>query len=171
MNWTQVGKVKEAHSLKGELYVFVFSGEVFWWKKLKQAQVGAEVFEVEKVRPYKDGLIIKFKVIQDRTQAEALQGRIFSIPTDFLISDFGETIFLSEILNFSLIDEKFGCIGKIVSFSDNGAQDLLVVEGVLGKFEIPFVEAFVKNIDHKKKEILTSLPEGLLEINTQKRTE
>ena len=168
MSWTQVGKVKDAHSLKGELYIFVFSGDVFWWKKLKRAQIGAEVFEVEKTRPHKDGLIIKFKSLQNRTQAEALRGRIFSIPSDFVVSELGETIFLNEILNFKLIDEKLGSIGKITNFSNNGAQDLLVIENLSGNFEVPFVEAFVKDIDYKKKEVFTSLPDGLVEINQRK---
>ena len=30
-----VGKVREAHGLKGDLYVLIFSGDISWAKKMK----------------------------------------------------------------------------------------------------------------------------------------
>ncbi len=167
MNWTQVGKVKDAHNLKGEVYLLVFSGDISWAQELKQAQLGAETFDVEKIRPHKEGLIVKFKRVENRNQAEALKGRMFSISDELLISGDGETIFLAEIKNFEFYDKNLGLIGIITDFSDNRAQDLLIVEGAKGRFEIPFVEAFILDIDYKLRRVNSLLPEGLLSINQQ----
>jgi 16S rRNA processing protein RimM len=166
-----VGKIKDAHGLRGELYVLVFSGEVSWLKKLttlelrpKGASEGIR-YSVEKVKPFKQGLILKVPEITDRTQAEAVKGQDFYIPSDLMISKPGETIFLNEILGFAVKNIAYETIGEVTGFSSNGAQDLLIVETTGKKnVEIPFVEAFIKKIDFKHKTIVMDLPEGLLDL-------
>jgi len=162
LSWKTVGKVKEAHGLRGELYILVFSGEVSWLPGLKTFQLNSKSFEIQAARVFKKGLLIKPKDINDRTQAEALHGQAFSIPEDLLVSKKGETIFLNEILNFQVID-KGQSLGPITGFSSNGAQDLLQVQTIWGPVEIPFVEAFIKDIDYVAKIVSMDLPEGLLE--------
>lgn len=96
-------------------------------------------------------------------QAEALKGKMFSIPEESLISDDGETIYLSEVLNFTLKDANSSFGGVIVEFSSNGMQDLLVVEKSdgSGKAEIPFVHELIVEIDFEAKQIEMQLPEGI----------
>ncbi|MDX9731713.1 MAG: hypothetical protein RBT63_08080, partial [Bdellovibrionales bacterium] len=64
-------------------------------------------------------------------------------------------------------------IGKIVGFSNNGAQDLLVVslfegarEGVKtgDQIEIPFVEEIVVDVDEEEERLFVELPPGLIEV-------
>ncbi len=167
-----VGKVKEAHGLKGELYVFVFSGDVSWLKKLNEFELrpkGAaqgKTYPVEKMKPFKKGFILKTPSISDRTLAEQIEGQDFYIPADLLVSQPGETIFLKEILGFVVKDSLQNTIGPINGFSSNGAQDLLVVETEKGSVEIPFVEAFIKKIDFKHRTVVMDLPEGLLDLES-----
>ena len=167
-----VGKVKEAHGLKGEFYILVFSGEVSWLPRLKscgiklKSQSEPQSFAVEKVKPFKDGFILKTVEVKDRTQAETFKGAEFHIDEVLLVSKKGETIYLSEILNFKVKDKDQTDIGQIVAFSTNGAQDLLVVKKADGKdIEIPFVEAFIKKIDWKHNTLVMDLPEGLTDLD------
>lgn len=161
--WKTVGKVKDAHSLKGELFILIFSGETAWIKKLKNFKLNSALYNVEKVKPHKNGLILKAAEIQDRTQAEALKGQAFSIPTDLLVSQKGEVIYLSEILQFQVYDRD-QLLGPVESISSNGAQDLLVIQYAKKEIEIPFVAEFIEKIDYEKKIILMKLPSGLIEI-------
>jgi 16S rRNA processing protein RimM len=55
-------------------------------------------------------------------------------------------------------------LGKIVGFSTNNAQDLLQVSDGKISFYVPFIEAFVKKIDYKTRQIYLDLPEGLIEV-------
>lgn len=162
----EVGKVKDAHALKGELYILIFSGETSWFKKLKKFSLktatGQRIYEVERVKPHKEGLILKPKGVEDRNQSEALKGLMFSIPEELLVSKKGETIFLNEILNFAVHDKEQK-IGVIKGFSTNTAQDLLLVEGS-SQYEIPFVEAFIEEIDFEMQIVYMDLPEGLLTL-------
>jgi 16S rRNA processing protein RimM len=164
-NWKHVGKIKDAHSLKGELYVLVFSKDASWAGELEECQVGETSFKVQRLKPYKDGLLIKLTGVEDRTAAEKLKGQSFSIPTDLLESEEGETIYLSEILNFIIVDTSGEELGKITGFSTNIAQDLLVVEKKAGGMaEIPFVEDFIVDIDFDNGKIEMDLPEGIWDL-------
>lgn len=172
MEMKLVGKVKDAHGLRGELYILVFSGEVAWAKKLKNfelrnAKTGETVaYSVEKLKPFKQGLIIKPETLADRNGAEAVKGFEFYIPAEIFVSKPGETIYLNEILGFMVKNAAQENIGVVKSISTNGAQDLLVVEAAKGTVEIPFVEAFIKKIDFKHKTIVMDLPEGLLDLES-----
>ncbi len=164
-----VGKVKEAHGLKGDLYIMVFSGDISWLKKLKsfslKSKVSGEIeAEVSSVKPFKLGFLLKSPQIADRTAAEAWKAAEFYIPDELLVSEKGETIYLSEILNFKIKNPEQETLGVIVGFGSNGAQDLLVVEANGKKIEIPFVEAFIKKFDWKHQVLVMELPEGLLDI-------
>ncbi len=167
-NWQLVGKVKDAHSLKGELYIIVFSKDLSWLKELKEFQLRSDnhqqTFQVIKASAHKDGLIMRTNEVKDRTAAEGLKGQLFYISKDFFISKPGESMYLLEIEGFTVRDEKEAEIGTIIGFSSNGAQDLLLVKGLEYTHEIPFVEAYVMNIDFEKQTIQMKLPEGLLEV-------
>lgn len=165
-----VGKVREAHGLKGDLYVLVFSGDISWAKRMKKFSLKAkdaeafESFEVERTKPFKKGLIVKAKEIADRTAAEGVEHLEFFIDDELLVSKAGETIFLAEIKNFKLKDPEQNVLGEIVDFSSNGAQDLLVVQVGERKVEVPFVDAFIKKIDFKHQAVVMDLPEGLFDV-------
>jgi 16S rRNA processing protein RimM len=171
-NFKLIGKVKAARGLGGEIFVLVFSKQTSWAKKIKNIGLGADasslqVFQVEKIKPYKEGLILSLAGITDRNQSEKLKGLMCFIPETLLSSAKGERIFLSEILGFQIRDgEKL--VGEIKSFSSNGPQDILVVENGSATYEIPFVEAFIVKIEFERRLIQMNLPEGLLSLETGK---
>ncbi len=172
MEYLKVGKVKDAHGLKGELYIYLFAKEATWNKRLKEfhltresatGQIETLKFSLKSAKPHKDGLIVSTLEIKDRTQAETLKGFGFEIPKSLLVSKKGETPYLIEILGFEVFDSE-NLIGQIQSFSSNNEQDLLVVESLTRFFEIPFVEAYIDEIDYDAKKIKMKIPEGLLEL-------
>jgi 16S rRNA processing protein RimM len=172
--WRKVGKVKEAHGLRGDLWILIFSKDVSWSEDLTQFGLGPDmenpnpqVFEIQKVKPFKQGLLIKPVEVSDRTEAEKLKGQIFYVPEHLFETDEGDVIYLSEILNFEIWDQTNSCRGLITAFSSNQAQDLLVVsktEG--GTAEIPFVEDFIVEMDYANKKIIMNLPEGLWDLTS-----
>lgn len=165
-----VGKVREAHGLKGDLYIVIFSGDISWAKRMKSFGLKAkdaeetQTFTVERTKPFKKGIIVKASEIKDRTDAESLEHLEFFVDEDLFVSKPGETIFLSEIKNFKLKNPEQTVLGEIVGFSSNGAQDLLVVEADGKKVEVPFVDEFIKKIDFKHQAVVMDLPDGLFDI-------
>lgn len=162
-NFKLIGKIKDAHGLKGELYVLVFSGEVSWVKRLTQVQIGEQLYPVQRASAHRDGFILAVEGIENRNQSEALRGAPVSISESLMVSKKGETIYLAEILGFEVFDQA-QLVGVIEGFSSNGPQDLLVVKGK-ETYEIPFVAAFIQEIQFDEKKVLMNLPPGLLELN------
>lgn len=84
------------------------------------------------------------------------------IPQSLLTADPSAGLFLHQILGFDLYDIGGKCLGTITGFGSNGAQDLLKVQGEAGpEVLIPFVQAFLVNIDFDKRQVKMDLPEGL----------
>lgn len=165
----KVGKIKDAHGLKGEVYVLVFSHDTSWQKQLKIARIDSlnnesKTLKVERSKPHKEGLIIKFETVDDRNQSEAIKGWSFSIPEENLISEEGETIYLKEVLNFQVY-LKDQPVGSVKSFSSNGMQDLLVIQGGERSFEVPFVSDFILKIDFKANKLFMDFPEDLMNLD------
>jgi 16S rRNA processing protein RimM len=171
-SWKTIGKVKEAHGLKGELYILVFSGETSWLKKLQQFKLNETIYESENAKVFKQGLILKPRSINDRNQSEALKGQVFSIPADLLVSKKGETIYLSEILGFQVFES--GQIkGQVVGTYMNGGHDLITLKLVEDlapggrTVDIPFVASYIEKIHWEEKKISMNLPEGLIELQLE----
>ncbi len=166
-----VGKVKDAHGLKGELNVLLFAKEAAWLKKLQTIRIkrsenstDVTVLTLKSARLHKGALLLLTNELADRTEAEKYKGFFFEIPESFLVSESGEEIYLNEVAGFQVKALKQNLVANIVGFSSNGAQDLLVVEipGQKVQFEIPFVQDFIKVIDYDNKSIEMVLPDGLL---------
>ena len=76
-----VGRITRAHGVQGELAVLVISevpgrfadGETVWLED-------GRTLTVESSRPHKDRLLVRFRGVQSREQAEALQRALLVVP-------------------------------------------------------------------------------------------
>lgn len=166
----KIGKITDAHGIKGELFVFVFSQDISWLKKISEIDLSksnkTETFKVMKAKPHKKGFICTLEGFLDRNKAEEYIGFEVSVDSSYFVSKNGEALFLREILNFEVLDKNLGFVGVIKHFSSNGIQDLLVVERKdKSLIEIPFVKEFVSKIDFAQQKMNMDLPVGLIEIN------
>ncbi len=169
-DFVTVGRVKDGHGLKGELYIVLFAGEAEWLPKLEALRLtppegldgDARSFPVRSARIHKNGLIVLSPEISGRDEAESWKGWRLEIPREFLVAARGERMYLIEVANFKVVVSGKGEVGRITGFSSNGAQDLLIVRTAAGDFEVPFVAAFVDKIDERGETVFLTLPEGLL---------
>lgn len=171
MAWKKVGKVKEAHGLKGELWVIVFNKTWAWLDAIDSFALGRgedgidQVYHLEKGRPQSGGLVIRATELQNRNQAEALLNHFFYIESEEDEATTTEPAHLARIRGFEVFDSD-QLLGPIIGFASNGPQDLLQVRLSDGSsVDIPFVEAFITEIRSQEKQIRMQLPEGLIEIN------
>jgi 16S rRNA processing protein RimM len=169
-----VGKVRDSHGLKGELFVMTNLDKApAWVSELKEFTLvfkapneegkheeTVEKFSVKKVRPHKKGFIVKSDAIEDRNASDSYKGAIVYIDKTYLETEKGDEIYLQEVKGFAVYDGAKE-LGPIIGFSSNNVQDLLVVEYKDKKIEIPFVKAFVEKIDWDAKKVFLNLPEGL----------
>lgn len=165
----KIGKIKDAHSLKGDLYLIIFSKDLSWQQSLSEGYLGtdfgdAQKYSIKKMNPHKDGFILGLEGLVDRNQAEAMIGKVFFVEEKALESEPEDTIFLREILKFEVFDQNGNFAGIIQGFSSNGAQDLLIINNDGKTFEMPFVAPLIQKIDHPAKKIFLIIPEGIQDL-------
>lgn len=184
-----VGRVKDAHGLKGEIWVVLFAGHADWLEDLSETggfllaekedvaseedlKNGVSEYLLKGAKPHKNGIILQSPNLTDRTAAEKLRGKFLIIPDSYLEADEGEEFYLSEVEGFKVL-EGGKEIGRIVGFTSNIAQDLLIVSlqkdarpGVKNgdQIDIPFVEAIVVGVDPEAESLDVELPPGMIEV-------
>lgn len=113
----------------------------------------------------KGSYLVSFEDIDDINIAEMLVGCRCLVKR----SEVDEVLFAdvwNDILGFAVHDKRFGNIGTVVNIIENPGQSLLEVatESDKRRVLIPFVDAFVLEVNEGTCCINTSLPEGLLDL-------
>lgn len=75
----------------------------------------------------------------------------------------------TDIIGYTAFDEITGALGVVETILEYPGQDIIKIKGAANEeILIPFVESFIIKTDKKKKTVLLSTPEGLLDIYSKK---
>ncbi|MDW9637984.1 ribosome maturation factor RimM [Sinorhizobium meliloti] len=108
------------------------------------------VFEVLEIREAKNVVVVRFRGINDRTAAEALNGLELFIERDNLPDDDldEDEFFYADLEGLEAVDRTGKSYGSVTGVFDFGAGDLLELKGPgLRPVLIPFTEWSVLEID------------------------
>jgi len=134
------------------------------WALLKNGE--RREVSVEDLWPHKSFLVLKFEGVETISEAEALVGAELQVPrADRAKLEPGWT-YLSDLIGCALFDGERE-IGPVIDVKFGaGEAPLLVVKGS-GKLihEIPFAEAYLRQVDIGRKQVRMILPEGMLDVN------
>lgn len=146
----KVGKILKPHGLKGNL-------KIYFYDKDRELQIpeffyiNGEKFFVESTGRMGSNFIIKFKGIDDRTDAEKFQNLYVEVEEKDLVKLKENQFHSHKIIGSKIVSKGGKEIGKVVNiiFLENG--DVLEVE-IKGKKEtILFKKDFFSEIDTEKK--------------------
>ncbi len=168
-----IGKVHSPQGIRGELFVSIFSGEAAWYEQWDTLYLSTDSEEsptlemkIKRSREHQKqgrwGFAVTTEEVKDRSRAEDMKGYKVYIPESFLISEEGEELYLREVLGFRVVDKTRGDVGEVIGFSGNSMQDILVIEGEQGHFEVPFVEPILIETDKDKRLLQMDIPLGLV---------
>jgi 16S rRNA processing protein RimM len=118
---------------------------------------------VERSRAFKDGWLVKFAGIEDKTEADKWRGVDLSADEAGLAPPDENEVYLDELTGMTVRDEPHGELGIVAGFYELPQGLVLEVRGAQWKADIPFNEAFVESVDRKARLITVTLPDGLLE--------
>jgi 16S rRNA processing protein RimM len=106
--------------------------------------------EIERGRAQKNVLIAKFKGVNDRTQAEALNGTQLFVERaalDKVAKDEDEFLY-ADLVRLKVLDETGHEWGQVAAVFEFGAGDILEIKCLDGKLRmIPFSKAAVPAVD------------------------
>jgi len=121
--------------------------------------------EVESLWPHKDLLVLKFRGVESMSDAEGLIGAELQVPRAERGTLGLGWSYVSDLVGCSVFDHGAE-IGRIedVQFGAGEAPLLILATGAK-KFDVPFAEAYLENVDVARRQVRMNLPEGMLEIN------
>jgi 16S rRNA processing protein RimM len=160
-----VGYVRRAHGIGGAVVVRPLTDDPGgrWFSGAELASDGNPPvsYTISNVGPHKDGLLVQFEGVLDRTTAEALRGTSFTIAADDRRELDTEEFWPDDLIGCTVVDEAGETLGTIDSVEFGAAQDRLAVRTSDGIVEVPFVDAIVPTIDLDARRIVMNPPIGL----------
>lgn len=162
MEKLKIGKIIGTHALKGELKIKSFSD--FNDQRFvvgHQLLIGDQEFVIQSVRFHKGNYLISFKGYQDINLVEKYVGLdVYGYKDDIILEE--DEYFYGDLIGCQVYFDDRN-IGKVVSIFDNGAQDVLSVATPTKTISIPYVDAFIKEVDVENKIIKVHLIKGFLD--------
>jgi len=162
----RIGRIAGAQGLRGEVRLYHDSGDEEAIRRvnvlfLSKDRISAE-YRVEGLRMQKRTPILKLSGVGDRNAAEALIGAEAFVLLDEARPHEEGSWLVSDLAGLDvLLAEKGGVsIGKVRGILDNPAHDLLEIETDRGLRLLPFIDAFVREVDVAGGRVLITPPEG-----------
>ena len=173
-----VGRIAAAHGLRGEVAVDVLSDvpdRFTAGASLLLTCPGASPRPVviTACRPvtsrHKDRLLLSLQGIDDRTAAEALRGALLEVAASAVPPAPEGSWYHFDLVGCRCTDRRAGELGEVAEVVEGGGGDLLRVVAPAGdgkparELLLPFVDAYLAEVDVAGRRILWDLPEGLIE--------
>lgn len=169
-----VGTVRRAHGLAGELLVALetdFPEEVFVSGRVLQVRGRGATglprsLTVLEARPHRADRILRFREIPDRTLAERYGGLELWLERSELAEPAEGEYFLHDLAGLEVrLAEDGSPVGRVARvYEAAGAPYLGVRRDERGEVLIPFIGAFVEDVDLESGVIRIRPPAGLLEL-------
>ncbi len=107
-------------------------------------------------------LIVKIERMESAEEVRFLTNRAAYIPRQW--TDESEPLSWSFFKGFTAIDETLGELGEITGVDDSTINTLFVIENGGEEILVPAQEGLILGIDQENREIIFSLPEGLVSL-------
>jgi 16S rRNA processing protein RimM len=166
-NPVQMAVIGAAHGIKGEVRAKVFTGDPEALGDYGPVHDGAgRTFEVISVRPVKEVSIVRFRGVETREAAEALNGTALFVDRSALPAGLEEEEFYhADLIGLAVRDETGAEIGAVSAIHDFGAGDILeVARKGAPSVMLPFTRAAVPEVSPAKGFVrVDSIAAGLAE--------
>ena len=180
---TEIGKFQKTHALKGELNAildvepeFLTEGNAiiidvdgiyvpFYCENIRNKGTFSYLVKLEGINSESEAKPFVNKIIYALKEAVAK-----SASDNQAIGD--DIVFLDELVDYDILDDTLGLIGKIREVDDTTDNILFIVESPEGeRIYVPAVEDLILAIDSDSKYVEMNLPEGLLNLNNSSKKE
>lgn len=164
-DYLSVGKITSAYGVNGEVKVFPLTDHLDRFYDLDYVYIfeetGKASLNIESVRFIKNLVIVKFKEINDRNEAEKLKGKLIKITRDNAVKLDDDEYFIKDLLNMKVYTDDQKELGILKDVLKTGANDVYVVKTDDRDILIPAIKDVIKKVDIKERKMTVHLLEGL----------
>lgn len=179
--WVAIGRVARPHGVRGEVRVALLcdgaetfvecveTGQVRLWREEGEPPHAdqAPLAEIESLRPHQGQMLVFFEGVEDMDGAEALRGALLGLAARDLPSPGEEEYYHFDLEGLSVIDAETGeALGRVQRVEEMPASEMLLIQPATAgekAFRVPFVQAFVGQVDLQARTVQVSLPPGFIE--------
>src|SRR5688500_963182 len=152
-----VGLIRNAQGIRGEVViepltdapdaVFASGRRVFVGEDAQERP-----FTVERMRPFKGGLMVKFEEVADRNEAELLRGRYVFSPFDELEPPGDDEVYLHELIGMKVELDTGAEMGEVTAYYELPQGLTLDVRTPKGSVLVPYRPEDRKSVVEGKTE-------------------
>lgn len=163
------GRISKTFGLNGELVISLY--DAFEYNSEEPVYVDidgiqAPLYFKSFVRRGRSKAVAVFDDFETEFRASELTGKEFSTAVESQSETTGgETSYMESFTGYAVSFENDSRAGTITGFIDNNLNPLFSVELSGEEVLIPANEDFIVGVNKRKKTIVMSLPEGLIDIN------
>ncbi len=168
-----LGKVAKAQGLRGELKLFLYSGQpenIAGYSELilvSKTGVISSPLAILKSRVQGKAVIVQLASIENRTQAERVEGQGVLLARKHLPTIGEDEYYWYQYQGKIVVDLAGNIIGQVQHLFNNGAQDILVIKAGGEEVLLPVTKGIV--VGESEEKLIVNPPPGLLELNTDTR--
>ena len=165
----EVGRIADAWGVKGWFKVLSHSSDpqaLFSSKRwfILPSERGAKTFTgalklaIKEAKTHSDTVVANAQGIDDRSVAEALRGARIFVPRTSFPTAVKDEYYWVDLIGLSVVNREGVALGQVKELLSTGAQTVLVMDyeqdGTPQERMIPFVAAYVDDVDLTKRQIL-----------------
>lgn len=164
----KIGIITSTHGLKGEVKVFPTTDDAGRFKRLKEVilDTGKERIdlEIEAVRFFKKLVILKFRGIDDISEAEKYRRASLFVTRQNAVRLGKDEYFVADLTGLRVQNEDGSEIGTLRDVLETGANDVYVIDLKDGReLLLPAIKQCVLAVDVEAGFIKIHILEGLLD--------
>lgn len=162
-NLVRLATIGAAHGVRGEVRVKAFTADPSSLRDYGPLSAeDGRIFQIERLRPGKEVLVVKFRGVDDRDAAEALNGVSLFVDRDRLPAAGDDEFYHADLIGLAAFTQSGEPLGAVVAIHDFGAGDIIEIAPPRGpSLLLPFTKAAVPVVDVPAGRIVVVPPEEI----------
>lgn len=163
-----LGRIVAPFGIQGWVKISPYGDDPLAWADMPQwwvaqdAEAPADTWKPMSLRGCREhgsGLVARFESLQDRNAAESLKGWFVGAPREALPATEENEYYWTDLTGLRVENMAGEALGEVAGLMSTGAHDVLRVADAETERLIPFVAAYVADVD---------LEQGLIQVDWQK---
>ncbi len=163
-----VGKIVKTHGLKGEVTLRIDNEQFDEIEELNYFLLDLNdiliPYFIENITYHSNKSFILFQDLKTLEAASQLVGTAVYLPLELLPEKDGNDFYSHEVVDFLVIDEEKGELGKVQEIIEYPTQSLIQIVINGKEVLIPIHDDIIQNVDREGKRIFIKAPNGLIDM-------
>lgn len=169
-NLLKVGIISNTHGIRGEIKVFPTTDDPKRYLDLEELilDTGKEKkkMEIEKVRFYKNMVILKFKGIDDINEVLPYRQKNLYVTREQAVPLKENEYFIADLIGLAVVSDEGEELGEVTDVIQSAANDIYVIKKKgMPELLVPAIKDCIKKVDVEAGSMEIHLLPGLRELN------